>query len=81
MQQTQYINGQVWGELGTSVTRPGAANPRAGAAWFAVKPTLSNGRLTAASVARQGYVAASGASLLYPALQADAGDGPPWCSP
>ena len=72
MQQTQYINGKIWGELTTGVTAPGAASPRAGAAWFAVTPTLGNGRLTAASVARQGYVTSPGASVIYPALQADA---------
>ncbi len=70
MQQTQYINGQVWGELTTGVTPAGAANPRAGAAWFAVKPALANGRLTGATIARQGYVTAPSSSVLYPALQA-----------
>ena len=72
MQQTQYINGLVWGELDTAVTRPGNPAPRAGAAWFAVRPTISKGRLSAASVRRQGYVATPRGSLLYPALQADA---------
>jgi hypothetical protein len=72
MQQTQYLNGQIWGELATGVTPPGAATPRAGAAWFAVRPTLTNGRLTGASVVRQGYVTAPGASVLYPAVQATA---------
>ena len=56
MQQAQFINGQIWGELTTGVTIPGDASARAGAAWFAVHPTLTNGRLTAASIARQGYV-------------------------
>ena len=43
MQQTQFINGQIWGELTTAVTIPGDSAPRAGAAWFAVRPSLSNG--------------------------------------
>jgi hypothetical protein len=71
MQQTQYINGRIWGELTTGLTPPGATTPRAGAAWFAVRPTLGNDRLTGASVVRQGYVTAPGASVIYPALQAD----------
>jgi hypothetical protein len=73
MQQTQFINGEIWGELTTGVTIPGDSAQRAGAAWFAVRPSLTNGRLSAASVARQGYVAAPGRYVIYPALQADAG--------
>jgi hypothetical protein len=34
MQQTQFINGDVWGELDTSVTIPNDPAARAGAAWF-----------------------------------------------
>jgi hypothetical protein len=70
MQQTQFINGDVWGELGTSVTIPNDPAARAGAAWFDVRPTISNGVLTAAPLHRQGYVALAGNYLLYPAIQA-----------
>jgi hypothetical protein len=70
MQQTQFINGDVWGELDTSVTIPNDSAARAGAAWFDVRPTVSNGVLTAAPLRRQGYVALAGNYLLYPALQA-----------
>jgi hypothetical protein len=70
MQQAQYINGDVWGELGTSVTIPNDPAARAGAAWFDVRPTLRNGVLATAPMHRQGYVAAAGNYLLYPALQA-----------
>ena len=70
MQQTQFINGNVWGELDTSVTIPNDPAARAGAAWFDVHPTLSNGVLSAAAMRRQGYVALAGNYLLYPALQA-----------
>jgi hypothetical protein len=72
MQQTQFINGLIWGELTTGVTIPGDPVPRAGAAWFAVQPSLNNGRLSGAVVARQGYVVKSGNYMIYPALQADA---------
>jgi hypothetical protein len=71
MQQTQFINGQIWGELTTGVTIPGDSAARAGAAWFAVRPSLANGRLSGASIARQGYVVKSGNYVIYPALQVD----------
>ena len=70
IQQTQFINGDVWGELDTSVTIPNDSAARAGAAWFDVHPTVSNGVLTAAPLRRQGYVALAGNYLLYPAIQA-----------
>ena len=70
MQQTQFINGDVWGELDTSVTIPSDPQARAGAAWFDVHPALSGGVLSAATMRRQGYVAVSGNYVLYPALQA-----------
>ena len=70
MQQTQFINGDVWGELDTSVTIPNDPQARAGAAWFDVHPALSGGVLSAATMRRQGYVAVLGNYVLYPALQA-----------
>jgi hypothetical protein len=70
MQQTQFINGDVWGELDTSVTIPNGPVSRAGAAWFDVRPSPSSGVLSAATMRRQGYVALAGNSLLYPAIQA-----------
>jgi hypothetical protein len=71
MQQTQFINGVLWGELDTAVTINGDSAERAGAAWFAVRPHLSNGRIAGAHIDRQGYVVSRGRYLLYPALQAD----------
>ncbi len=64
MQQTQYINGTVWGEL-TTVIPPG----RAGAAWFDVRPSLSGGHVSGAVIEHQGYVVDAGANVIYPALQ------------
>ncbi len=72
MQQTQYIAGQLWGELGTAVTTSNSGSARAGAAWFAVEPRLAHGLISGAIVRRQGYVAATNDNVLYPALQADA---------
>lgn len=71
MQQTQVINGHIWGELDTSVLIAGDPKPRAGAAWFRVTPQLSGSSLAGAIVDGQGYVAVAGNYVLYPALQAD----------
>lgn len=62
--QTTYVNGNVYAELDT-----GTSSGNNAAAWFVVTPHLSRGTLTA-KVAHQGYVAVSGASLVYPAIGA-----------
>jgi hypothetical protein len=69
MQQVQFTGGSVWGELDTSLTIAGDPTPRAGAAWFQVKPALAGGAIGGAQIRRQGYVAVSGNYALYPALQ------------
>jgi hypothetical protein len=71
MQQTQFINGEIWGELDTALTPAGDTAPRAGAAWFRVEPQLNGSKLKGATVSGQGYVASSGNYLLYPAVAAD----------
>ena len=70
MQQTQYINGLVWGELTTTVTLAHDSTARAGAAWFSVRPSLSGGHIGASVIEHQGYVVeTSGNNVIYPALQ------------
>ena len=70
MQQTQFINGSIWGELTTAVTIPGDSGERAGAAWFRVQPHLTAGKLDSMTkVLQQGYVAITGHYFMYPALQ------------
>jgi hypothetical protein len=71
MQQTQFIGGTLWGELTTAVTIPGDPTERAGAAWFAVRPSLTGAGAVTASVEHQGYVVQSGGYVIYPAIQAD----------
>jgi hypothetical protein len=71
MQQTQFINGEIWGELDTAVTPAGDSMQRAGAAWFRVEPQVNGGKLKGATVRGQGYVVSSGNYVLYPAVQAD----------
>jgi hypothetical protein len=69
MQQTQFINGSIWGELTTAVTLPGDSTTRAGAAWFRVQPRLSVNKLAGGTIIQQGYVADAGRYFIYPALQ------------
>jgi hypothetical protein len=72
MQNVSYVNGSVWGELGTGLSVTGSSSNRAGAAWFQVKPTLSGSLISSAKIQRQGYVMNPNGALLYPALQPDA---------
>ncbi len=72
MQSTQFINGSIWGELDTQMIVGGDATPTAGAAWFRVRPELQGNKLAASSTLEaQGYVAAAGKYVLYPAIAAD----------
>src|SRR6202165_2567503 len=72
MQQVQFINGALWGELTTALSIPGEANVRSAAAWFKVKPSLEDDAVKSATMTRQGYLASRGNDVFYPALQADA---------
>jgi hypothetical protein len=72
MQQASFVNGTVWGELGTALRPAGDSKNRAGAAWFQVRPRLNGTLIGGASMVRQGYVAVSGSNVLYPAVQPDA---------
>lgn len=71
MQQTQFINGEIWGELDTALVPAGDTAARAGAAWFRVQPQLDGSKLKGATVTGQGYVVSSGNYVIYPAVQAD----------
>jgi len=72
MQQTQFINGRLWGEMTTAITIPNDPAERAAAGWFDVNPTLSGALIGGATIAHQGYVADPGSYVIYPALQSDA---------
>ena len=74
MQQVQFIGGEIWGALGTSVQPAGDSVPRAGGAWFRVKPRLDGSTLRSATITGQGYIQSAGEYVIYPAIQAD-GDG------
>ncbi|HEY7417697.1 MAG TPA: hypothetical protein VH593_21120 [Ktedonobacteraceae bacterium] len=70
MQQTEFINGSIWGALDTAVTIPNDPAERDGLAWFQVRPQVSGMELSGATVVKQGVIASSGNYLLYPAIQA-----------
>jgi hypothetical protein len=72
MQQTEFINGEIWGALETALTPSGDTTTRVGAAWFRVRPTLNGSRIGGATMDAQGYVALEGNDVIYPAIQADA---------
>lgn len=68
MQQVQFIDGHLWASLPSAVVITGDPVARDGAAWFEINPSVDHDALSA-SFTHQGYVAASGKSLLYPAIQ------------
>ncbi len=70
LQQVQFIDGDLWGALSTAITIPNDTAPRAGIAWFQVRPHVSAGLISRPEIERQGYVASLGNDLLYPAIQA-----------
>ena len=71
MQQAQFLGGDLWGALDTSVTIPNDPTARAGAAWFDVRPTVrQRAGHHGAPIHRQGYVGRPRPVLLYPAIQA-----------
>jgi hypothetical protein len=67
--QTWYVNGLLWGALGT-VVRVGERR-EAGIAYFIVQPTVSSndGKVQLeAAIVNQGYVAVAGNNVTYPAI-------------
>lgn len=69
MMQVQFINGALWGALGTSVTIQHDTAARAGIAWFQVTPRLSGNTLGGATINKQGYVTKLGNYLIYPSIE------------
>ena len=66
MEDAVWAGGKLWGALNTVVkTQNGPTG--VGTAYFAFTPSVSGSQVSA-SVARQGYVALNGNSVLYPAI-------------
>jgi hypothetical protein len=73
MQQVQFIDGELWGALTTVLTPVKDTTARAEIAWFKVHPRLSGDVIGVTDLRAQGYVAAFGNYLFYPAIQATEG--------
>ena len=65
MQQTWFVNGQLWGAAGTAVRVGGEI--KAGIVWFQVEPFVA-GNSVFASVEHQGYLALANNNLSMPAI-------------
>jgi hypothetical protein len=65
MNQVVFASGDLWAGVNTNVSVGGQT--RQGIAWFAVKPSLSGGQLSA-QIDRQGYVAVAGEDVLFPSI-------------
>src|SRR5260370_41516614 len=70
MQQTELINGNIWGALETAVTIPNDTAERIGVAWFQVHPQVRDNVISQATIVKQGTIALAGNYLLYPAIVA-----------
>ena len=66
MQQTWYVNGQLWGSSGTAVRVGGEL--KAGIAWFGVEPKINGAGKVQAKLKRQGYLALANNNLTMPAI-------------
>ena len=66
MQQTWYVNGTVWGSVGTAVSVGGEL--KAGIAWFAVTPKINGAGKIEGKIAKQGYIALADNNLSMPAI-------------
>jgi hypothetical protein len=69
MNQTVFVNGQIWGALNTVLKSP-TGPTRTGIAWFAVTPSFSGSTL-GGGVSAQGYVAIRNNTVAFPAVAAD----------
>jgi hypothetical protein len=65
MKQVYYVDGKVWGALGTGISFDGKTFGSDGVAYFIIKPKTTDTSLTA-KVVNQGYVATPKADLTYP---------------
>ncbi|MGI8524044.1 MAG: hypothetical protein ACR2K3_12170 [Nocardioides sp.] len=67
MNQVVYAGGRLWSGLNTAVKTP-QYHVTAGIAYFVVHPSASSTTGVSASMANQGYVAATGQSTVFPAI-------------
>jgi hypothetical protein len=70
MQQVVYADGKLWAANSSPVRKPNKPT-RAGIAYYIVRPSISGGTL-AATMFKQGYIAASDAHVSYPSVAVNA---------
>jgi hypothetical protein len=70
MQQVQFIDGELWGELTTAFNFPDDPTQLSANAWFRIHPRVRDHHIAGAAITKQGYVASAGNFLFYPAIQA-----------
>jgi hypothetical protein len=70
MQQVQFINGELWGELNTALNVPDSSTQLTANAWFEIHPEVRDSQIAAAAITKEGILASPGNFLFYPALQA-----------
>jgi len=68
MQQGVFADGKLWSALTTMVAVGDDPSPRAGIAYFVLRPSLSAAGAIRAEIVKQGYVAVASADLFYPAI-------------
>ena len=66
-----FADGLVWGSLTTALTFSKDGPVHAGAAWFAVRPSIQNSRLRA-SMVNQGYVSVKDEDIVFPGIAINA---------
>jgi hypothetical protein len=67
MNQVVFADGKLWAAVNTVVQVPADHPTTVGIAYFIVSPTIS-GSTVGGSIAKQGYVAASDASVMFPSI-------------
>ena len=69
MNQTVYVNGQIYGALNTVIQNKNGSHSRVGIAWFSVRP--STGHHLDGWLTDQGYVAVANDNVFFPSIVAN----------
>jgi len=73
MQQVVYADGRLWSGLNTALRQRPGAKPHPGIAYFLVDPGVTGSGTVTARMDHQGYVAAAGNAVMFPAIGATTG--------
>jgi len=68
LQQAVFAGGNLWSTLTTMVAVGDDPSPRAGIAYFVLRPSVSAGGAVRVELVTQGYIAVANADLFYPAI-------------